>query len=60
MSLNTNVVALPQLWRQLHHCLSLKASMYLAIMEVWHSLHAAEEVVRAGVFLSILHQVVRA
>ena len=34
--------------------------MYLAIMEVWHFLHAAEEVVRAGVFHSILHQVVRA
>ena len=33
--------------------------MYLAIMEVWHFLHAAEEVVRAGVFHSILHQVVR-
>ena len=28
-------------------------------MEVWHFLHAAEEVVRAGVFHSFLHQVVR-
>ena len=60
MSLNINVFALPQLWRQLHYCLSLRASMYLAIMEVWHFLHAAEEVVRAGVFHSILHQVVKA
>ena len=33
--------------------------MCLTIMEIWHSLHAAEEVVRAGVFHSILHQVVR-
>ena len=29
-------------------------------MEVWHLLQAAEEVVRAGVFQSFLHQVVRA
>ena len=57
--LNINVFALPQRWRQLHYCLSLRVSMYLAIMEVWHFLHAAEEVVRAGVY-SILHQVVRA
>ena len=37
----------------------LRASMYHLL---WKSaqLHSAEEVVRAGVFLSILHQVVRA
>ena len=28
-------------------------------MEVWHFLQAAEEVVRAGVFQSFVHQVVR-
>ena len=29
-------------------------------MEAWHFLQAAEEVVKAGVFQSFVHQVVRA
>ena len=36
------------------------AARYRAIMEVWHFLQAAEEVMRAGVFQSFVHQVVRA
>ena len=48
------------LGRQLRYIAGpLWVSMYRFIMEVWHLLLAAEEVVRAGV-KSFVHQVVRA